>query len=185
VPFISDSFLYYYGYAPTDTNGDRCGIIDTEGMFNKNTNYKIADVTDGTSGTMMIGEMSRYRNEPDSFFQPGNLGGFFGGNFGGDYRPVAAGTTVPKLNSQPQVGPPNCMFDTSPIADDQPSWANTPAPYGCVNLGQFGFRSQHPGGGNFAFGDGSVRYIKDSISIPTYRALSTRAGGEVISADSY
>ena len=33
--------------------------------------------------------------------------------------------------------------------------------------------------------DGSVRWIKESISLPTYRALGTRAGGEVISADSY
>ena len=34
-------------------------------------------------------------------------------------------------------------------------------------------------------GDGSVRFIKESISMPTYMALGTRAGGEVISSDSY
>ncbi len=70
--------------------------------------------------------------------------------------------------------------------------------------------SFHPGGCNFAFADGSVRFIKDSISswnynqmipiqlsngcipilplgtpMPTYQALSTRNGGEVISSDSY
>jgi prepilin-type processing-associated H-X9-DG protein len=45
--------------------------------------------------------------------------------------------------------------------------------------------SQHPGGGNFALGDGSVRFLKSSISIQTYWALGTRIGGEVISADSY
>jgi len=33
-------------------------------------------------------------------------------------------------------------------------------------------------GGNFAFGDGSVRYIQDTISGPTFRALYTRGGGE-------
>ncbi|QDV33411.1 DUF1559 domain-containing protein [Tautonia plasticadhaerens] len=47
------------------------------------------------------------------------------------------------------------------------------------------FRSVHPGGGNFLFGDGSVRFIKDTINPATYTGLSTIAGGEVLSADQY
>ena len=49
----------------------------------------------------------------------------------------------------------------------------------------YGFRSQHPGGMNAAFADGSVRFLKNSIAQPIYRAISTRAFGEVISADSF
>jgi len=45
--------------------------------------------------------------------------------------------------------------------------------------------SNHSGGVNACMADGSVRFIKDSISIPTWWALGTRAGGEVVSADSY
>jgi prepilin-type N-terminal cleavage/methylation domain-containing protein/prepilin-type processing-associated H-X9-DG protein len=46
-------------------------------------------------------------------------------------------------------------------------------------------QSNHPGGCNFAMADGSVRFIKDSISQITYMGLGTKAGGEVISSDSY
>jgi prepilin-type N-terminal cleavage/methylation domain-containing protein/prepilin-type processing-associated H-X9-DG protein len=45
--------------------------------------------------------------------------------------------------------------------------------------------SNHPGGANFLFADGSVHFLKSSISIKTYWALGTKANGEVISSDSY
>jgi prepilin-type N-terminal cleavage/methylation domain-containing protein/prepilin-type processing-associated H-X9-DG protein len=45
--------------------------------------------------------------------------------------------------------------------------------------------SNHPGGVNVLMGDGSVKFIKDSISQQTWLALGTRAGGEVLSSDSY
>ena len=45
--------------------------------------------------------------------------------------------------------------------------------------------SYHPGGANFAFADGSVRFIKDSVNMLTYQALGSRNGGEVVSSDSY
>jgi prepilin-type N-terminal cleavage/methylation domain-containing protein/prepilin-type processing-associated H-X9-DG protein len=45
--------------------------------------------------------------------------------------------------------------------------------------------SYHPGGVNVTMGDGSVKFIKDSVNQNTWWALGTKAGGEVISADSY
>ncbi len=45
--------------------------------------------------------------------------------------------------------------------------------------------SRHPGGVNVCFCDGSVKFIKASISMPTWWALGTMAGNEVISADQY
>jgi len=43
--------------------------------------------------------------------------------------------------------------------------------------------SYHPGGVNTLLGDGSVRFVKDSIAPVTWRALGTIGGGEVISSD--
>ena len=42
------------------------------------------------------------------------------------------------------------------------------------------FGSRHAGGANFCFSDGSVHFIADSISMVTFQALGTRAGGEVV-----
>ena len=54
-----------------------------------------------------------------------------------------------------------------------------------LTLGNWAFRSNHPGGVNMGFADGSVKFIKQSIADKTWQALGTRAGGEIISADSY
>ena len=48
-----------------------------------------------------------------------------------------------------------------------------------------GASSNHPGGVNTAFIDGSVKFIKNTVNGPTWWALATKAGGEVISADQY
>ena len=60
------------------------------------------------------------------------------------------------------------------------------APLGCRwSAAAKGFKSKHPGGANFLFADGSVKFLKQSINLATYCALGSRNGGEVITADAY
>ncbi|HEV3168227.1 MAG TPA: DUF1559 domain-containing protein [Isosphaeraceae bacterium] len=48
-----------------------------------------------------------------------------------------------------------------------------------------GFSSNHPGGVNHAFGDGSVRFLKNSIGNPVYQHLANRADGEIVNDSQY
>jgi len=47
----------------------------------------------------------------------------------------------------------------------------------------YSFQSQHPGGTQFAFADGSVHFVEASVSIAVYRAYATIQGGEAVSLD--
>jgi len=51
--------------------------------------------------------------------------------------------------------------------------------------GKYSLSSFHPGGGNVAFADGSVRFLKSSTSMPVIWALGSRDQGETLSSDSY
>ncbi len=76
-------------------------------------------------------------------------------------------------------------------ASMQQGWFFCPTAQGCTDntcnrpwRGR-GFQSHHVGGSMFTMGDGSVKFIKNSISHPIWIALNTIAGGEALSADSY
>ena len=51
--------------------------------------------------------------------------------------------------------------------------------------GMYGLSSFHPGGGNVAMADGSVRFLKSSTIMYIVWSLGSRNGGEVVSADQY
>jgi prepilin-type N-terminal cleavage/methylation domain-containing protein len=73
------------------------------------------------------------------------------------------------------------------------------SPYYCINQppnppcisattalpDNYGSRSRHSGGVNVVMGDDSVRFVKNSTNVRTWRAMSTTCGGEIISADQY
>jgi prepilin-type processing-associated H-X9-DG protein len=104
------------------------------------------------------------------------------------FRITGGAFVIPALNSPPDTSQNSSLwYACFGNAVLPPDWLNySQIPGGpCNNLGQWGFRSFHPGGANFAFADGSVKFIKNSINLVTYRALGTRNLGEIISADQY
>ena len=76
--------------------------------------------------------------------------------------------------------PPGTFY---PDTSDCRAWATPALLAKYREYGQWGFRSQHPGGANFLFGDGSVRFLKAGISAPTFMALGTRNGRDIPGAD--
>ncbi len=171
----TELFRYRWG---AGTNDDICNRIDGNGVFVLNRARRLSQITDGTSGTILVGETARYPNEPASIFNEWNSGAWFADNVGGgSSRPCTIAYAVPRINA------PLAFTAVEPIIDPNPfTWFNNPL---SLTYGQFGFRSRHPSGVNFLFGDGSVKFLKDSISMVIYRGLSTYAGSEVISGDAF
>ena len=66
-----------------------------------------------------------------------------------------------------------------------PAFGPIPGVLGINNSNEWGhcFYSFHSGGANFAFADGSVRFLNESIDLWTLAAMTTRAGGEILSGE--
>jgi prepilin-type N-terminal cleavage/methylation domain-containing protein/prepilin-type processing-associated H-X9-DG protein len=79
-------------------------------------------------------------------------------------------------NNYNHVGPPNSrQCQTTANVD----WWGIDV-YGTASPNSF-----HPGGVNVGFADGSVKFIKDSISLQAWWGLGTRASGDIVSSDAY
>lgn len=134
--------------------------VATSGMFQRDGSITLTDATDGTSNTMMIAEMSWVNNVFGTRYRSWVRGGE-------EYGGVVAGRPSFVVSCRNVTNGINSIFT-----------ANLIVPYNDVPFG-----SMHQGGMNCAFGDGSVRFLRQSLSIATYRALASRNGGEVLAND--
>ncbi|APW62478.1 DUF1559 domain-containing protein [Paludisphaera borealis] len=170
---------------PTGQYFQICNQVPGDGVFGTNWCHRLSSIVDGTSNTLLFGETSRFRDEPSgSNFYTNLIGGWWSGpnqvpGTLNDLRITGGATAVPKLNAPRDPGTA-VLYDCLGTALYPPDWISVPS---CQNYGNMGFRSMHPGGANFALADGSVRFIKDGVSVAAYRAMATRAGSEVVSAD--
>ena len=116
--------------------------VNNHGVFFLNSNITYADITDGSSTTILVGE--KLTTDLD-------LGWISGTN--ATLRNTGTTiNTVKDLTTLEMVG---------------------------------GFASSHPGGANFMFGDGSVRFLHNSIPQDLYQRLGHRADGELVGEGPY
>jgi prepilin-type N-terminal cleavage/methylation domain-containing protein/prepilin-type processing-associated H-X9-DG protein len=177
---------------PNAQNPQHCNAALGNGMFGAEGVVKMSMVTDGTSNTTLFGETSRFKNEPpDPFnfylftavFQATD----FNASLPNELFPETGAFTLPRINSPNDLtgaSAGNVWGVCGSKAGIPTDWL-TGCPQALTTLGEWAFRSFHPGGVNFAFADGSVKFIKQSIGDIPYQSLGTRAGGEVISSDAY
>jgi prepilin-type N-terminal cleavage/methylation domain-containing protein/prepilin-type processing-associated H-X9-DG protein len=171
----------YPGYGPSHSWGDTTVTVNVRGIFARGgARVTLADVRDGTSNTILLGEtlpefceFQRYNSVTGA--DPGWAGG----------NAVAQGQTIQPINwriDKVPAGsaPPaswssscgSCNSTVNPSGDKARclwNWSTT-----------WGFKSNHPGGANFAFADGSVRYISESIDHRTYQYLGCRDDGQPV-----
>jgi len=184
------------------------------GLFGYQTLVNMADITDGSSNTIAFAEALVGDTNANSLARnmaTGNIAG--NNNLSQQYDPSsfpnalnllkveiqacnAALISGPRLNDRGYRWGMGCtgwtMFQTfvGPNGGGLAKF-NSCRVRTCCATGQAehdhynNASSNHPGGVNVTMGDGSVRFIKDTINLPTWWALGTKSNGEVLASDSY
>jgi hypothetical protein len=172
-------YAWAYGYYGRGSYGGNAGRQSfgpppptLDGIFFQDSSIRLDDVTDGASNTLLLGERShrdpnydRYTSESALVWYPLSVFGVWAAVFA-----TSGGSKPHHLLSAPV--PINYQM---PPSGGSAEMNNRLCAYG----------SGHPGGANFAFAEGSVRFLSDQTDLTTLQALSTRAGGEVVSANDY
>ncbi len=169
------------------------------GAFDVNSTVRFADLRDGSATTLAMGEAAagpvRYLvyslSDPSVPVLRGGQPVFIEQSWSAGCTANAAEPFYGSvLAVTAQLGAPLNPRD-EPM--NRPGWLVAPTmdggdPRGDNASGRdwvSGFRSVHPGGCNFLFCDGGVRFLRQHIDPVAYRALSTIAGREVVAEDSY
>jgi prepilin-type N-terminal cleavage/methylation domain-containing protein/prepilin-type processing-associated H-X9-DG protein len=194
-----DWYVWSVNWGPPNSVGPM-----NRSLFGPDFSRKIAQITDGTSNTLMAAE--GYIGHLQSRHCGTTAGQAVSDPVTGTYSftniPAPGSASLAALAYQIQNcanGPPTPIGHTrwtnggvyysgftTALPPNQPvDWDWVDENDGGPTYMSLCASSYHPGGANALFADGSVHFIKNSISGVTWRALGTIAGGEVISSDSY
>jgi len=133
---------------------------DINGMMVTNMRLRFGNITDGTSNTIALAEDA---GRPQRW-QKGVL-----------INPQVANSAASWADRNNLIAPTGALPDGSA--------RNGPCPMNCTNNNEL--YAFHTGGVNTVFADGSVHYLRQSITLSTLAALITRAGGETLKGDEF
>jgi prepilin-type N-terminal cleavage/methylation domain-containing protein/prepilin-type processing-associated H-X9-DG protein len=142
-----------------------CGIAATDGVLYLRRQVSTADVGDGTSNTLAVGERTVFDTT-----ELWTLGAVW-------YRVGSSQTpsSVCIAATKHVVWPINALESRRVfyVRDTE-----APLELRKVLKNELAFGSQHPGGAHFAYADASVHFLRDDLDLATYREMATRAGEE-------
>ena len=171
--------------------------MPTDGYAWYDSRVRPEEIADGTSNTAMFGETLLGPGDSPTGARPSPASRYMA-NYSSVWRPA-----TPQGVTQGTGGPLVTNPDLAPLVASVTSWSgtrgsawirglettsttngyltpNSPVPDFTAHGRTFaGVRSNHTGGANALFGDGSVRFVRDGVDQGNWRAAFTRAGGEV------
>ncbi|CAN5128653.1 DUF1559 domain-containing protein [soil metagenome] len=142
-------------------------VIDANGMFHYNSKVSLTSITDGSSNTILLGERSN-REPLWSYISTTS-----------DISVYSRWWTGYSFTGRQPLVEVNWMIPGSVVTT--PPTSAQKADY--LNKRLLCYGSNHTGGANIAFADGSVHFISSATPLATVQALSTRSGGEVTQTD--
>jgi prepilin-type N-terminal cleavage/methylation domain-containing protein/prepilin-type processing-associated H-X9-DG protein len=146
--------------------------------WQKRGKVSFANITDGASNTLMIGEKFMPIWAYDGF------AGWFGDSLGAFHGYDMNNTRSTVNDSASFVGNPTRDFNVDPSQLSCSNDGNQP-PYHPCYRSAWVFGSAHPAGMNAVFADGSVHHIKYGIDLNVFNALGHRSDGMTFSSDDY
>jgi Protein of unknown function (DUF1559) len=167
------------GNPPPDYNDGFCGnylvcngneqitvanSASLSGMFAYRSRTRMRDLTDGTSNTVMLGEINLVP-------EPGNNRDWRGRYYRSEHLSSMFSTFLP---------PNTTSADLMRTCEGNPASPSYAPCTGSVDPQVIYARSRHTGGVHISLGDGSGRFISENIDTGTWRALGSKAGGEVV-----
>lgn len=157
-----------FGGAPfTDMGSPYVDITTANQSVQSQETVRFSAFTDGLSQTVLASELI----VPQGY----DLRGFSHWGYGSNFTTyLVPNSTLPDIMQS--IGYCNTTVKTNPpcIGESMPTLPLMKAA-----------RSRHPGGVNTLFGDGTVKFIKNSVNIYIWRALGSTHGTEVVSADAF
>lgn len=167
------------------------------GAFTKDRETRMADFTDGTSNSILLGEHLLGDNSSSRYTEADIVRGI---SWSGATNVFPSQTDVDTYGAACQAGISNhhshagrewiapLMWSTvfNTVAPPNHRWPSCQTCSGCGmgdSQGVFPARSRHPGGAQHALGDGSVRFITETVNFVMYQAAGSINGGEAVTLD--